>query len=269
MKKRFCSIIMMCVMVMSLSVPVFAAQPIDLADFAAKNDSAMSVSEINRYKNAFDTMTDDEFDRAIITMVKETEDIELLRNNLSNCGVELNEVTIKKHYRTRALDSDDAEIVLTSAKRTGQSYYHLVVGLEFSSYETYATTQDGLSLYFDSRKADYVGYNTSTANGFRLKSGQQATNGTLVFNFNDSLVNIAGYNDSFYTAVYVEPHDDVTTPIVFGADYAHTYGEVDLQITGGSIGFNFGPVSSGSVSVNFAVTYDDERMWQIAALSDF
>lgn len=270
MKKKICAFVMLLAMCLTLSVPAFASeQPLDFYALATAETESLNIAEINEYTSAFATLSDDEFDRTIIELIKETNDLDTLQENLLECGVELGDVEARGHTAsTRSLGESDVEILLTSAKRTGQTYYHLLVSLEFSDYELYPASKDGVAVYFDSRKADYVGYNSSTDHGFRLMSGQRAVDGTLVFNFSDSMVTMFNYDDSFYTAVYVEPYSGESN-ITFGADYAHTYADEELDLSGTSIGYSFGAVSSGSVSVNFTIVDEKEEKWEIAHLSSF
>ena len=266
MKEKFCSIFLALSLLLTLSVPAFAAQPTNFTVLAEQE--SLDYSSVSLLSQRFATMSDDEFDRTIAELTCNASDFDVLQNNLSSCGIELKAVE-KEAYQsnlTRALSDSDAEIVLSAARRAGENYYHLVVGLNFSTYEPYPSSKDGVTIFFDSTKAQYVNYNEGT--GFRLRSGQKATEGTLVFNFDDTLLTWwdNGYKELFYGAVYAKPNSSQS--VVFGADYAHTYGDQDFNVTGGSISFNFGPVVSGSVTVNFEVT-DKESMWQIGVLDAF
>ncbi len=265
MKKRTLSLILAVAMLCSLITPAFANYPVNLD--VLYRDISLSTYSASQLSQEFSQMTDDEFDRTIAVLARDATDHEILKENLGRCGVSLESVTSEKYYNplSRTLDDSQAEIILAVSKRGGEDYYHVVACLDFTWAEAYPTTQDGVTLYFDATKAQYRNYNEG--NGFRLKSGIQATNGTLVFNFDDSLLTLDGYDGDFYGAVYITPYG--SDPVVYGADYAHTYGDVDFNITGGSVGFSYGPVVSGSVTVNFSIIYDDENMWQIAAIDSF
>lgn len=264
MKKKVLSIFLAVALTATLSIPVLAAEPVTFDALVEKEN--LSVFTVSSLTQEFTTMSDDEFDKVIAELTTAATDFELLKDNLNRCGVELASVDKDVHYNTstRTLDDSDAEIILSAARRAGEDYYHLIVSLSFSWYESYPSSKDGVSLYFDASAAQYMGYNEG--NGFRLKSGQQATNGTLVFNFDDSLLTIFDYDESYYGAVYAKPYS--SSSVVYGADFAHTFGDSDFNVTGGSVTFSYGPVASGSVTVNFSVT-DKESMWQIGALDSF
>lgn len=267
MKKKLCNIGLACLLVAILSTPVFATHSPVTFDTLVE-PTTLSQADISLLTQQFSEMSDDEFDRTIAELATSSTDFEVLRSNLDNCGVELKVVEQSAHSSgfTRSLDDSDARITVAVAQRAGETYYHIVIGLVFSDYEPYPSSQDGVSIFFDASKAEYVDYNEGF--GFRLRSGQRATEGTLVFNFDDSLLTLwdGGYKKIFYGAIYADPYG--SDRVVFGADYAHTYGDIDFNVTSGSIGFNFGPIMSGAVSVNFEVS-SEESMWQIGVVDSF
>lgn len=263
--KKIISIVLSLIMVFTLSVPALAAQPVSF-DVLSEAEP-LSAWNITMLTQEFSGMSDDDFDQTIAELAKNSSDFESLKNNLSSCGVELKCITTEKHFNelSRSLEDSDVKLTAAVARRGGESYYHIVISLSFSTYERYPSSKDGVTIYFDSTKAQYVDYNEGT--GFRLRSGIQATNGTLVFNFDDSLVTYSDYDDLlFYGAVYVTPYS--SDSVVFGADYAHTYGDINFNVTGGSVSFSFGAVLSGSVTVNYSTT-NEESMWQISKVDSF
>lgn len=265
MKKKFLSILLAFSLVTTLSIPAFAAEPVTF-DSLVEN-KALSTQAVTVLSQKFLEMSNDEFDQIVAELTTSSTNFEVLKANLEQCGVQLQYVEKDVHSPTltRSLNDSDAEIVLSAARRNGEDYYHLVAGLNFSNYELYPSSKDGVTIFFDASAAEYIDYNEG--NGFRLRSGQKATEGTLVFNFDDSLVNWLSYDDTFYGAVYARPYSSKS--VVYGADYAHTYGDVDFNVTGGSIGFNFGPVVNGSVTVNFELVEKEEEMWQIGVVERF
>ena len=278
--KKFCSLVVTFAVILNTFVMSgYAYKKVDIMDLATENN----ISSLTPYAQELELMDDGALDQAVTAMIMQTDNIEKLRDRLKECDIEL--LPVKKmsvdasqnlisgaelQRASYNLSDDEVELLVHVLMRGGQDYYHLCCGFLFDGTEADPATMDAVAMYFDPTKADYYDYYDDSY-GFSLRSGQQVYNGTIVFNFKDSYLNqYTGDPDYPYTcAVYVTPKAGAQN-IAFGADYYHTYGETNVDLTDVSVNVTFGGtgLASGSVGTNFSVSHN-EYTWQIADLGVF
>lgn len=274
-RKCICSIIAFVCIFNSFTCIAYANSDtkIDIMSLATKQD----IANITPYKEVLTLMDDKCLDTTISALIMQTDNINHLKERLNECNIELGPVkkTVYTPSQSKALasstnlDIDEVELLVYSLKRGGQDYYHLCCGFSFTAYELDPATMDAVVMYFDSNSASYYDYYRDSK-GFSMKSGQQANNGTVVFNFKDSYLGLLGDLNYPYTcAVYVVPKSSATE-VFYGTDFLHTYGHTDVDLTNVSVGVSFGGTGlvGGSIATNFSLSHG-ENSWQIGDTNAF
>lgn len=193
-------------------------------------DMEMTKSEIQTYSEAFQSMSNVEFDKTIAKLARETESKDLLADRLAQCGVEFSVGEEEPEISTNSLELSDINVDLYVAKRAGDPIYHLIADLTFDIPESFPGSQDALVIYFDSDVADYEETVFEKDSAFSLQSSIDYKRGYIVLNFDDEYITDRFYSEDYIAAVYVDPKK--TGKLMYGAQFSHSYTTVDVEISG-------------------------------------
>ena len=241
----------------------WAASPLDTVKFSNLSDEDFQFNSKSQlyYAKAFSTLSDAEYSDVIGNLVMSTDDYVMLAERLEKCGIKVG--CIKRIYPDETAPTtanikanvgiDDITIIATATQRTGSTNWRVGAAIMFAHKESGPDTLDAATIYFDSTKANYVGYEVGYTGAITLSSGRYATQGTLAFNYNDQKM-VPG---TVYTAMAViKPTAAAGTRIDFGMDYVHSYSTISVVPSSFPIGMDFGGrgLVGGSIGVNFDVT---------------
>lgn len=224
------------------------------------NLDIISKEDKQALKNKIESLSDKKFDDFIVNSLENSNDKIKLKNNLRQLGVELN-LNNNNNYTLCSVPSYDAEIYVTSVRRGSDSYYRLISYVNLKKSEIRPGSPDIIAMYFDSNKAEYYSYNTSTNTS--LNTGINATRGTLVFNLYDNRMGTS----TEYVSVYVTPrHISSNNWIDFGSDWTHTYRKTSVSGISPSAEITFigGSIVGGSVGVSVNIDLSVESSWKLA-----
>lgn len=222
---------------------------VDLMDIAVAEASLDDETKVEAYTAKLQSLDDEEFDRTIVSLIKNTNDISELINRLAEYDVELNINEDGADVETMALRPGDVNVECYAARRAGQSYYHLISNVTFDEPEAFTGSIDALVIYFDKDKLAYYDAVAVTDGPITVASTRTYKDGYITFNLDDSYITGLDYVDDYTAAVYV-------TPKVYGKEadygtvYCHTYTTVDISVTGKISITPAGPLGEFVFSVN-------------------
>lgn len=245
-------------LLVSLSIPTFAKAPISLDNLSKVGIDAISSEDSKILKSEIQNMTDKRFDSFITGYMKLETDRRVAKGKLNKLGVEVS-FPQENLNNTQSWSASDITLNTYSAKRVNDSYYRLFCEFTGDSSESKPATYDVLGLFFDTSKASYYGYNSSDTNYVWLKDSSQFSNGTILFNVDDSKFGFRTEDE--WAVIYVTKKSGSTGWFVYGDKYVHTYNTTSTS-TSGSASVNFsGTGVSGSIgfSVNTSTV---ESSWE-------
>jgi hypothetical protein len=236
-----------------------------LNDMCLTDVDSLSHSKFKYYEKQINSLSDSEFDDFIMYLIQNTEDYDLLAENLAAFDIEFtkpNTLAQGASMSPMGVPSNNAYISVASARQGSQSYQRLYAYVKLNATETSPGSDDAVAVYFDSNKADFYSYNTGDYTS--LKSFTQKDNGVLIFNFYDR---ISGSNQG-YGVVYVTPKRSGVW-IDYGAEWIHTYTTKSISYTP-TLEFSYGGAGKveGSLGVSWTVS-SVEAMWQRADVNSF
>lgn len=264
MKKKLIVLLILTISLISNFNPIYADNVDILKNLDNIEINQMTKVEQDLLKKEISKMSDDVFDQYMINLLQNSDDLNKLTKNLLYLGVDV--FIPKTQYDILEVPPYSATISVSSAKRTGDPYYRLYGYTSLSYPETKSGSYDVITVYFDSSKANYYSYNTSSYTD--LRSGLYATSGTVVFNLYDKYMGIS----TQYGAVYVTPKSGYSGQWVdFGADWTHTF--TKPEVTGitptAQISFGGKGIVSGSIGVSVSIDPSVEQKWDKADTNAF
>ncbi|MED4568541.1 hypothetical protein P9302_03480 [Brevibacillus agri] len=264
MKKNLFSTIICTVLLTSvLVVPAANAAKVDYSSLSSKElakkvlslSDTQAKSQQQSLKSAIANLSDEEFDAFVHNLVMQNNGTdEELSDKLKPLGVEL-ETKKNSKIGTTAFQAADINLEVTSAKRTGQSYYRLIASWDPEDNEFYPATYDLLSIEWDPTVGQYYDYNVGSTKYVTARDGSERKNGIYLFNVHDYQLDFGSY-----AAVYVSKKKNAT--LDFGARYVHTY---ETRTWGTNFEANFSYAKTGPTGgLSFKLTpTKTEKSWQV------
>lgn len=259
MKNKLLILMLVIIMCYSVGNIALAGGYLDINDLSYITVDKLSSQEQIYLSDKIADLSDNEFDKFIVSVLQNTNDRRKLIENLSVLGVEV--TPPNKNIQPNGVPAYNASVWVTSTKRIGDSFYRLIGYTSLDTTERRPGSYDVITIYFDSNKASYYHYNTSDYTD--LRSGQYATSGTVVFNLYDKLMGTT----TQYGAVYVTPKSGMSGQWVdFGADWTHTYTKTEVTSITPTTNITFGGVGGvrGSIGVSVNIDPSVEDKWTLA-----
>ncbi|GED61421.1 hypothetical protein ABER61_27920 [Brevibacillus formosus] len=270
MKKNLSSIITCAVLLTSVFIaPIADAAKADFSGLSSKDlankvlslSSKQVKSEQKSLESAIAKLSDKEFDSFIhnLVMANKGDDKEL-KDKLKPIGVELE---TKKNDRIgpTAIEAGDLNFSVSSAKRTGESFYRLIASWDPDISEVYPATYDLVSIEWDPKVGQYYSSNVGSTSYTTARDGSKRLEGVYLFNVHDYKLGFGSY-----AAVYVTKKTNST--LEYGSKYVHTYDTVSWS---GNFQANFtweklGPTGGASFSLSPSMTEKSWQVWDDGAL---
>ncbi|MDC0764262.1 hypothetical protein POF51_26435 [Brevibacillus sp. AG] len=227
----------------------------DLANKVLSLSNKQVKSEQKSLETAIAKLSDKEFDSFINNLVQANKGTDKeLKEKLKPIGVEF-ETNTNDQIGPTAIEAPDLNFSVSSAKRTGESFYRLIASWNPSISEVYPATYDLLSIEWDPKVGQYYSANVGSSTYATARDGSKRLEGVYLFNVHD-------YKFGFgsYAAVYVTKKTNST--LEYGAKYVHTYDTVSWS---SNFQANFtweklGPTGGASFSLSPSMK---EKSWQV------
>ena len=234
-------------------------------DLCLANIDSLSNDKLKAYQKQIKSLSDSEFDAFIMYLVQNTENYDILTENLAAFDIDFTKpesTDAGSLMAPMSVPSNNATISVASARQGSQNYQRLYAYAKLNSTETSPGSDDAIAVYFDSSKATFYSY--AAGDYTSLKSFTQKDNGTIIFNFYDRT---SGSNQG-YGVVYVTPKSSGVW-IDYGAEWIHTYTTQNVSYTP-SLGFTYSGSGGvgGSAGVSWTVSTVEES-WQLADVNSF
>jgi hypothetical protein len=282
--KRALVLILSIVMVMSFSTGAFAAESsqakVDANKFTAYDVNQLTRIDINDLKRQVKSMSNYDFDNFVAkyigaAQVDQFEDVVEVLNKLD---IEVNKPTreyksFKKTASTKnkvtiaALGASYCEVTITSAKRSGESFYRIIStygikddGKIYQTKEEKPGTYDVIGVFFDPSYFSYYGNNNSSGSRNSLKDTSQKDSGTILFNAYDQYM-VDGETD--WVAVYATKK--ASGAAYYATKWTHTWSTKSTSSSNtASVTFGGPGIISGTIGYSVTTT-DTEGKWEIMA----
>ncbi|QDX93422.1 hypothetical protein EEL30_14650 [Brevibacillus laterosporus] len=243
----------------------FAENILQLDEQELKEDATSLTNQVDR-------MTDEEFDKFIVTFTKEfkgtpdeaKQELSLLDIEYSTKEVEHSSIASSKKAEhpsvaSSDLEAADLEFSITQSKRGKDSFYRLIstFGAKYAVFDH--GSYDLVSIEWDPDVASYYEAVVGDEKRASLRDGSKRKQGIYMFNVYD-------YREDFdtYAAVYVEPKVKGKW-LEYGSKYTHTYvtkgsgssGQASFEFGRGSIGTSLSYTVNPSSSESSWEKWDD------------
>lgn len=237
MKKRILPVLLILVLLFTSNIMVYATDN-NFNEAKVKEVKSLILSSINNglrlssddAEELINSMSNDEFDTLMSELFYEVEDKEKIKDVMGVYGVEIDILGRSNSEQVR-LTSSYMNISVSYAKRSSESFYRLYSYANMTQTELMPGTDDLVAIYFDKTIARYYDYNT-VGSHVSLRSTSQSSNGTIAFNFDDS---VAGTNQGT-CVVYVIPLDSASNQFYYGSEWKHTYTTKTVTGVGATVG---------------------------------
>ncbi|KZE50516.1 hypothetical protein AV540_13060 [Brevibacillus parabrevis] len=212
-------------------------------------------SQHQSLESAIANLSDEDFDSFIHDLVMGNHgDDEDLSEKLKPLGVELD-----THKNDRigplAIEAGDLNFSVSSAKRTGESFYRLIASWSPSISEFYPATYDLMSIEWDPAVGQYYSSNVGSTKYATARDGSKRDQGVYMFNVHDYQIGFGSY-----AAVYVTKKANKT--LEYGAKYVHTYDTVTWS-SNFEANFSYAKTGpTGGLTFSFSPS-KTEKSWQV------